>query len=489
MKLRNLEWLLLLEIMAVLLCGCQANPRQDVVVSKNDGIFEDRIHNVATNVDPEKYNHIENVQYSEEFHSTDGSVNFFLHVDQLINQTVLPVVEVSPHFFTGRDVQNVVQAIFRDATIFEQEPSVNPQYSKSQLLRKIEFWSKYANERELKEQLGYYDPSDLDRIKEIIQEYTVKLESAPDSNPHKLCDWQFRPEEYYLGTSYGNEIILATVSTKNAEYQISAVTRNRDDYKLNGITIGLGSGHDLVNFERTFYRAELCRTEKPSSDQISAAERKAQDMLDNMGLGTWRVKEGYIETVLYGDITEYTIRVDAVPILAGAPAHDEQIINNLTENIYSSCYYMTHAFFQFSSNGELVFFGLDSPVDINKIVNECVQTYSLDELVAMAKSHLSLSDAKAEYGIPSGFYQLYADRFNEELTCQITISEIGYGLARIKVPDADNIYYYVPTLTLIGESEYYGKESGKHYLSSNDFMEGNQPLIWINAVDGSIIEH
>ena len=213
-------------------------------------------------------------------------------------------------------------------------------------------------------------------------------------------------------SSYGNEIILATVSTNNTEYQISAVTRNRDDYKLNGITIGLGSGHDLVNFERAFYRAELCRTEKPSSGQIMEAEQNAQDMLDAMGLGTWRVQKGYVGTALYGDIAEYTIRVDAVPVLAGASVHDEQSIHNLTETIYASSYYMTHAFFQFSGNGALVLFGLDSPIDVDKIVKERVETYSFDTLMELAKSHLSLRDAQAEYGIPAGFYPANTKNFN-----------------------------------------------------------------------------
>ena len=58
-------------------------------------------------------------------------------------------------------------------------------------------------------------------------------------------------------------------------------------------------------------------------------------------------------------------------------------------------------------------------------------------------------------------------------------------MTRVKVPNTDNSYYYIPALILSGTINYCGEQSGTVYQSNPD---GIYPLVAINAVDGSIIQ-
>ena len=484
---KKLTKIVRLFLFAVLLCACQKQPIENVVISKNE-------QNLNTSILQEADPHVEqNVKYTDLFTSTDGSIQYSLNIDQTFPAVAMPVVEVIPHYLTGEDVKRVAQILLEDAQFFEQEPLYAPRYSKAQLQDKIYFLSQYANSESL-EQLYGVDPvmnsSELDNIKWYINHYTKQLETAPEEDPHIPCEWSFKEEDnYFKDISEENRVICSTAEKGNITYSLIAVTRNEEDFKLNGITIDLGSGVDLTTTEKAIYRSKLCRTEEPTEEQILAVKTKSQELLDRMDLGDWLVVDAYSETAYCGDIPEYTIRVEATPVLAGIPALGGQSINNLTgTHTYVSNYYMTYAYFLFSANGELVFFGMDSPITIKNIINANVATLSMDSLLNRLKTHLSLTEIEAGYGIPGGFYELYRSYAGEELECRVELCELNYGLGRIRVRDSEESYYYLPVLSCKGKAEYYGKDSGRFYTSSSEYGDEVSALVWINAVDGTIVE-
>lgn len=113
----------------------------------------------------------------------------------------------------------------------------------------------------------------------------------------------------------------------------------------------------------------------------------------------------------------------------------------------------------------------------------------MDELIEKAKNHLSLYDY-GEYGLSIKDVQDNEAYFGESIQCRVYISKMDYGLSRVKVPNSNNSYYYVPSLALYGTVDYYGKDSGSIYFSSGELLSENRiiPLILLNAIDGSIIE-
>ena len=116
------------------------------------------------------------------------------------------------------------------------------------------------------------------------------------------------------------------------------------------------------------------------------------------------------------------------------------------------------------------------PIDVSNIVNDNVAVYGSDALLEKAKNCLELSDYYG-YGFPGSL-----DSLDQDVGCTVNVMNMDMNLTRVKVPNSDESYYYIPALTLVGNIEYYGKDNGTVYYCAE-----NVTLLVMNAVDGSII--
>ena len=140
-------------ILALVMCvtamtGCAANPDKGTVTSKNDGVFEQNMTIPATAPLDER------IQYSETFTSTDGTAEYVINFDQKMTSDPLPIVEVVPRFFTGEEVKQIAQVLFGDVDFYEREPEKDPQFSKEQLQKEINWMSSLANTEAMQELYG-----------------------------------------------------------------------------------------------------------------------------------------------------------------------------------------------------------------------------------------------------------------------------------------------------------------------------------------------
>lgn len=489
--------LLVIALMCMQLCACEANPSSPVVISKNDGSFDTNLSKSAT----EGIKATENIQCSDSFSSTDGSLEFTVNIEQALSTSAMPVVEVVPHKFLPEDVKRVANVLFEGAIFYEREPSKNPSYSKEQLQKTIARWSKYTNSTAMAELI--MDRSNelivdrIDLLKGYIDQYTEKLDTAPVDNPHTLCDWKFKKDSHYnnleaefFGGSTSDEldVIYSTVEAGNIEYIFTASTHDSADYKLNTIDVTLSSGVGPAEIDLMIYRAMLCRTLEPTDDQVLSISKKAQNMLNLMELGDWVVTNAYVETNDFEDITEHVVVVEATPAFNGVAAiYGQNTPGATAADTYNAYYPVSRAIFGFSANGTLVHFRMQSPVDVKEVKNPNVATLSFEKLLETAKSNLILRDAHAGYGVPADMVYMYEEASNEDLICKIEINSFTYGLARIDVANSNCNYYYVPTIVFKGNADYYGKDTGNLYISSSDYKASDLNLLWINAIDGSII--
>ena len=107
-------------------------------------------------------------------------------------------------------------------------------------------------------------------------------------------------------------------------------------------------------------------------------------------------------------------------------------------------------------------------------VNDNVKTLTKEELVNRAKEQLSLSDAYA--------YGAILDNLGTNYTCTVSITQFEYGLTRVKAPNTDESYYYIPAGMFLGNVEYCIQDTGETF-----YYRENIPLLMLNAVDGSVI--
>lgn len=518
MKRKNsafLAWCTLLVLVTANLSACAPSPTQNVVTSKNDGAFDisvletapDKADNATEDAAHTMTGDPKYIQYTESFTSTDGSVEFSFNIDQDITDQAYPVVEVRPHMFTNNDAQTIASVLFGKADFYEAAPTfgeIKDMFSKAEMRASIQRWSSYTNEQMLLELLpNMANRSDrlnwyLERIKGDVADFSTLLEELPETNPHAAAKWEFQPDWKYLyseenvpeelqADSDRNEQICVTTTVENIPYRLDFTTNNGDAYKLNTIFAYPGTVYSPMDIDRDIFRAKLCRTDEPTAGQIEAVKEKAQTMLNHMGIGTWAVGECYVENTNTDEIPEYVISLNAVPVFEGAAAMYRTQLDNLSEN-FAASYYLTEALFQFSANGDLVYLRLSSPVDIVDVINKNVATMNIDELMERAKKHLMLSDYNA-YGLSGQMLEDSQKGAGEDFVCKIELSNVDYGLIRVKAAGDNENYYYIPGMIIYGSIDYCGKDSGTVYVSSDDSFGGERiaPLVALNAIDGSII--
>ena len=485
-------------LLLFLLCGCQKAPNQEVITSKNDSIFQDKIKETVSSSDTLDINP-SRIVWKEDFCSTDGSVSFSVNIDNEVSPDVRQVVEVVPHMLTEEDIQRVATVLLGDIDFYERRTSSNPQYSKSQYQEMITRLSPYATKEGLAQLMGASGAEVyLEYVQLFIESWTDEYETAPESDPRSICDWTLKKERVYNDSEMeiGNrvldddmDVLYANAQKNGVEYLYSVLRHTGNTYKLNSIHLQLTEGIGLMPVDQAIYRSMLCRTEKPTEEQITAVSQKAQTMLEQMQLGSWEIVSTEVEVSNSGAAPEYTIRLQAQPLINGVSAILGQP-NSVHQDSYAPTYQMTSAYFVFSANGDIVEFSMISPIDVIDVPNQNVSTISVEELAEKCMQQLSLSD-RATYGLPDYFIEETEDYTGEKLLCQVSITEAEYGLGRVKVPNTDDNYYYIPVLTFRGTVVYISEKSGTVYYDNTPINSDEKPpiLLCINAIDGSIIKN
>ncbi len=485
MNVKSKQLICILVVLSTFLCGCQQAPKESVITSKNDGAFD--IKAAQSAAETHDAAETQGISYTDTFTNNDGSVEFQLSIDETVTAADMPVVEVIPHYLTEEDAQRVAYALFKNAAFYDARPTLSAEYSRSEILEKVDRWSQYANDDAILKLLGKESKDTVELIKRFIENYTIMSATAPDGAAVGPCQWKFKKSSYYTvsaeeaekrDTSKDNDQISAEVRIGTVSYKYNAATRNLSDYKLNNISVYLYSGISPNSIDTAIFRSWLCRTEEPTQEQISNIQQKADQMLREMDLGQWQIDQCNVKTQYFGDTPEYIINVTAVPLLNGIPAiRQPQLANLKSEETYASNYYLTDANFTFSANGELISFELDSPIEIKSTINKNVAVMGFDALIDRLKNLLMLRDS-GEYGLSA-----ISDAVGENVKCTARIESMEYGLSRIKVPDTDECYYYVPSVVFNGTAQYYGEASGNTYFETDT----PQPLVALNAVDGTVI--
>lgn len=402
--------------------------------------------------------------------------------------STMPIVEVVLYYLKEKDVRAVANALFDENDVYyEARINSNRIYSRSELLEQINRWSQYMEEQSVISLYGENRGDITAKVKRAIERNTILCESAPEEDVRLPAQWTFQKDSFYYLTdeerlthdfSEDNDAIMLEVTHRDLPYLLSAAKRNGTDYKISNISAYLNEGSAPRQLDSRIFQAQLCRTNEPDAQQIELIRTKAQSILDSTNLGQWKIDHYFVEEQHYGESAEYIIHIDAVPVFSGVSACRRPQIDNLkSEEEYSSNYYITDAHFEFSANGDLLYFNLCSPVEVKDVVEKNAPILDFDTLIAKARNMLELCDIHNydSFGISDG---------QDNAACTVDITDMSYGLNRINIPISDESYLYVPSVVFSGTISIHEKNGNNVY-----FIEENVHLLALNATDGSVIRY
>ena len=330
---------------------------------------------------------------------------------------------------------------------------------------------------------------------------TAALEKIPEGKTYRNAEWIMRPDDEYLYTAEqianmdeddrdNLQSVKARTNVDAIQYQLDFTIRDDEQYKLSSFYVNMDTVMSPIWLDAEIFEARLLRTGEPTQEQIDAAAKKGGELLNSLGLGQWQVDSCEVWIPELSGVEEYRIIVKALPVFNGVPAIRQPMNDSIkSDDIYAHNCYMTEAKIEYNAEGTLVGFEIQTPMDVVEVLNDNVATMTMDDLVQRVKDQLSLTDKEA-FGTYGEILDMMERSAGEEFICKVDLCQIEYGMVRIRIPNTEDGYYYVPALKCSGTIDYVGAQSGKVYRSSGTDIQTDRilPILVLNAVDGSVIE-
>lgn len=518
------------------LAACQPAPEKEVVVSKNDGAFEQAIttdagenggvSTQAENGDAPNSAAAESTafSYTDSFTSTDGKITYNINAQVDVPTVNMPIVQVRPMVINGPKARQIVQALFGDAPIYEK----TNEKSKSEWEDLIISISNWTSDEAIRQAHG--DNLSQDEIEDIrasrqsiLDSYKAAYEQAREVVPKEECQFRFYREitrysfdgagayadepSYYEDIPYGQGYELQAVAEIDGlRYHIWFNNREADDFRNHSVSVFIEEtgGPDVMNeYKRS---VGLLSEEAPTAEQIVAAEQKAREMLSAMGIGDWQVKG----EEQHNDFTEsedahkdYFISVQCLPVYEDVVVTRQQGLSNIkSTNEYASNYYYEELNFQLSNDGRLLSFHYTGPLELVQVVNANVPVMSMAEIQQRVHEQLILSDLDSlwEYNRPGFIENMFAGSpisaeglaeqraFLTAVSAEFNITSVEIGLARTRIKDNKTDFYLVPSVTLRGKETVLNAQGDDLGLIATGVMPGQDTtILGLNLIDGTVL--
>lgn len=461
MKFSKLAWLVLV---AAVLSGCGRNvAAAGEAVSMEPPLVFDAEEG-------------ESVRASKHFFSQDKITEYTVSIDQRV--PALPVVEVETRLLTGEDAQRAAQVLLPEAEFFKAKPTGDPM-TKKQLQRKINLYSQFTDANVLESLYGPDSENALTMVKESVHQWTNQLQSAPDKDDVP-CDWKLRPERDFFNSPWeigkrpiweDDDCLYAVTYVHGVEYMLSAGQYDNGE-RYSTMFLSTTCGWD--DFEAHALRSRMCRTQKPTEEEIDVLKAKAQGWLNQMNLGQWQVVYTELLEEKAGDATEYLVELYAVPMVCGLASYWD----------YFGAYRRGSAIFQLTADGELYSFDLACPIQAREKPQDVVETMPVEQALERAWEQLPERDEETVFGPLEERYRLSLEKqYGENVLRKVEISHLEARPGRMQLPGVKNRASYVPFIGLYGKTEYVGGDSGKVYDSDDG------QILWVSTATGDVFRH
>lgn len=472
----------------VCLGACQKTPDELAVVGKNDGRLESAVQ------ETDNTNQLEGWvdRWQNSFQGADARISVVVDASVIVPDIEqVAMYRVKPHEISVEEAKAWGDILFQGCPAYEQLGTM----TKEEISEKILYLKSLVGEGGTLEEEYKNAPEDLDAIRAQLEEelefYESKYASAPEGYEREPAEWVFHPQSYYdfeAELDADNEEALNLnkslcmkfdVTVGQNPYFFSVMNRDEEDFKIHSLF--------WATDDRRVYQTT------PLSVPNLELEEKANQILKDVGLeDKWILKE----CIVYNTEVDYEIALKAdpdneelrkkaenpeaqywyeltfVPVYGGMEVTKQQQLETVkSKDSYASNYYYESLTMKYS-NDQFIEVYWNSPMETVEIVNPNIPLLSWDEITERFQ-------IQSQNQYSSGYLQ--GDGDSNFIEAEVRVKEIELGLARIRIKDSDEEYYYVPAWTFKGNT---AMNFGSGKVEMEDYMVN---LMTINAIDGTVI--
>lgn len=476
--------LLISAVLFFSICSCAETPTEDVVVNKGDNTIGEIIESSGgAKLEPDS-----DFSSDYSFKSADGKVTFNINTKtEIPDFDSIPILRVTPHYFTSEEIERVAKALFPDTPIYEYTEVL----TKDQLQKMILQEKQNIPTKEYL--LEYYEGNEdfaaeyLKMVDERIAAMEADYQTAPDEAVLIPSDFEYHPDSYYTNegsgeylnsTSIGGTMSVKLTATVDGIPYFMWVTK-RDDTSHRTSNLYM-LPHDITDAQREI---EYYQTTELTETEIEYAYEIVNKFLDDMNLGDWTIAKHRLSSgeTPRGKFT-YDISFECVPLFNSFPLLNANVLGGYTTQ-YSPTYLNTYLWITVSNN-RIMAVTFESPVDVVEEAYSDVPLLSYDDVFDKICKQLELTCSAGNIGS-----KFFADTGVKVTSASVNVTDITVSFIRTRIKDNDEDFYFIPAWTVYGYYTVHETESNGEITSApaQDTEQKSVALFSINAVDGSVI--
>ena len=368
-------------------------------------------------------------------------------------------------------------------------------------------------------------------VRNRITEFTAMLEGAPEERDDIASELNLRPDYFYTSNDYKVRNMDLSLTQEEIDARMNNPQENlylvSDKTLSNGDNMRLIVYSEVANVYESFHfgehyeiqviraRNDFLKTEgRPLTsahplNSISRVENFdvpypyltiseveaveiAQEVLEDLGIDNFYIAYTRIrkESRTLGDYENYDFQSaeNKFYMLTFKPMYNDiPLIQANNRFPYQQQYPLNYYFEEITmkvSNDVVVEFRWINPTDISNVINDSVVLMDFDKIMKLAtkhmKQHYSLENvANVPKDMPN-----YEQELANFLSADINITEIRLGLAGVPSYDIPYEYMLIPVWSFYGSVGWETSDNSRPNMGEIS----PEPIISINAVDGSIVE-
>ena len=454
---------------SVMISACQPTPEREIVINKNEGVFEEALEAVPISTPqqevtatPEPINDDDSERWKDYYEKYDGKLKFTIDAQIITYDTKsYPVAKIKPYYVPIEQANKIIEALYGTLDV----PKRTTEKTKDQIqemIVQLEFEIEECDQKKDAERYG--------SMKESLKELYRLLENAPETD---------------LGSNYSGEYDIY----KNDVYEEWRILLNQDNKSFNMhmvVQAPTGNGYTcdiefgdmgreyVVYFDDNTEKMPFESNPLFETDEAKAAIKAADKLLEDIGIGNRNLSN--MQMRIYesasGDMNSYAMYYNKVFDGTNVP-----ILNNYgglrsaTDDDYTDMFNPERMMVEVQGN-EIIGFEWYSAYEIESILNENIELLPFDEIKANAQSQLAVKYADVKDSDEGTHF--YVDKV-----------ELSYVVQPIK--DAVFEYMLVPAWSFYGGYDYQeGRNLGNGIIKKGRYMF-HASLLSVNAVDGTVI--